>query len=475
MKQGQYLISTTLVLFGLVGCGPKPSNGDQDLRGRTLTRHPIELTKQDSRCVGKYSLGDQIQITLNLFMDEKVGATDIRFDHQIRENYVVSNGDLPIKQTIFNTKMSYTESAFYDKGQDDYNLVDTSELILGSKGEDLTICPQTKTYDTFTYEAIALSISNSITQTHAEITKNISPTKIPAISLNIAPEIKVIRSYLGGENNGVKLNYYESDNAYYDPSTQVIAFLPMSKTYQSYHSEVALWQVPMVASHEYGHHVYNSLTSLSKKTSLNCFNNRSNITALSLSNVVKKHDTSAKFAYDSINEGFADLISYYTLKESKKSVNGVACFTHNRDIGSNTFGDKTSSKKFTQSARQLIRSSKVEKKYTDCNTPNYQEVHDVGAIFAYNANYILALEFKQESERLKVLLVWLEELSKQKKNFEKLTADVVLFHSLELLYKIVLDTANSEILISHCEVLKILSFPESSYTCNYLKPKKGSQ
>lgn len=110
-------------------------------------------------------------------------------------------------------------------------------------------------YGEFTYEGVGLSISNGITKTYNTV-KAVSDIDLKPVTVNVAPiEYKDIKIH-GGPQNKQRVKGHDADNAFYAPEVKEITFLPQSEEYQREVETTPFREVAMVASHEYGHHIF---------------------------------------------------------------------------------------------------------------------------------------------------------------------------------------------------------------------------
>jgi hypothetical protein len=483
MKIVKRAIAIGIINTVLISCGV-PSKGAGSFRTPVLTKNPIWLTGQDTVCASTFSTSDEKNIYIARFLKGIIEWETINFKHQIYRNYVMASQiEAPISRTIYGEKTLREVTVHnFNPSSGDYRSLDRKSEKIVSAGSNLTLCPGTNLYDRLTYESATLNISNSITKTYNLVQKVLPETELAALTVSVAPENKTLLKFQGGARHLSQEIRYSTDNAYYSSSEQKIVFLPQSEeNFKLTKSDIAFWEVPMVASHEYGHHLFYSLFtknlgpvfSALLNDHTNCFETKikyskaSNFAAAK-SNVKSSRNNSASFATSAINEGFSDLIAFYSLDEKETSFKGVPCFTKNREVSSNRFMDGTL-KEFGKDAQEKIKDEYSQESDRDCKTPDFQQIHQVGALFAFQANRLLNKSLSNKEEKLKVILNWAKSLAKQHDELAKLNAIDYLYHSLELVH---LEALKEKSLPNQtsCEVMNsVFTENMSSFTCKYLK------
>lgn len=439
-----------------------------------ISERPVRLSKQDITCP---NIKDQEAYTIfeiDQFIDGAKVQSKISFESQVRNNYVESSiSMLPIFRTYFGMENYMVIDATYNETKGEYEFTPGKKPIHKEvgKAQKLTVCPGTERYENLSYEASGLNVSNSITKTFEAVSR-VSSFYLFPIQVNIAPITYKNVTYHKGPYNDYKIEGYETDNAYYDPSMKMITFLPQSKGFKDGLIETPFWEIPMVGSHEYGHHIFQTLVvdkiNTVMKHSEACFENKTTLrNKAAATNPSSTRDNTMKFALGSINEGFADLISYYALDEKERSLKGIMCFTKNREVGSDEFA-MGAKKAFTKSALKSMNSKLYEAPDRLCDTPDYQEIHNVGAMFAHGADKILSLNHENRDEKLGLILEWAQTFAKEYKNLEKLEVGKIMFHSLELLYKLSLEKAGETATSESCKMLAQVFPDEPGYECPYL-------
>ena len=442
-------------LIAITSCGDKKSSeADKNKRfGKTtiVGVKPNALTKQSTQCDNLIVLDEPYEFSIPQFLDGKLSYTQINFKDQVKDNYVKSPSSNPISQMVYGLDMEVIATYVFEDG--DYKVQEGFEVNFHSEEKELKVCPGDMLYKTATYESAGLNISNTITKTHAKVSNlgyNLEPVKV-----NVAPIRYLDLTFVGGDASP-RPKGYEADNAYYQAGINEITFLPQSEFYKKLRGSTPFWQMPMVGSHEYGHHIFNTFVveKIDSKISFskNCFQGHDHLYD-GLESASEKRDATSDFALRSINEGFADLIAKFTLSESESSMKAIKCFEANRDASSAVFG-KGDSKYFDEKVVSLIDSSDSIKPPESCDKPNFQEVHHVGASFAHGAYRIIRSFTSDNDISLKILMSFAEGLVKLHPNIKDKTPSDYLFESLSLVLSKAYEVTEASPSAYNCELLE---------------------
>ena len=435
----------------LIGCGAKPE--DSGATKRRLSRNPIKLTKQVKFCddsYGTFDVDSEIKFLINQFSSGTSFNRDIDFKSMLSGNYVESRFNIPVTDTYYGEESSYKVHGVYDDLTDRYLVKrgtrEVSKEIQSSSF--LEVCPSTVNYNRNTFEDSGLNINYAITKTYNAVIQADPSITLKGIKVDVAPIKKVDIILDGGPEGGTNTLRYETDNASYSPKDLKITFLPQSKEYQAgTGSKIPFWEVPMVASHEYGHHVFRTLYSDSTDSSLSvvdgCFHSGKIIGITELSSQSGTRDNKIGFAMRSINEGYADLISFYSLDITERGLKEVPCFEKNREVDYPNFSGGTK-KIFNLTALELINSSESLVTRRTCNDPDFQEIHDVGAVFAHQVDRVLSEYTYDKSLKLKIVLKWLQKLAENNSEIKYSKAGKIFFYGIELAHKVAFETIGSE-------------------------------
>ncbi len=164
----------------------------------------------------------------------------------------------------------------------------------------------------------------------------------------------------------------------------------------------------MVPSHEYGHHIFNTLfgyTNLQYQADFLGTSSDRKITN--------------KEVLHALNEGFSDLMAYYSLDRDESDLSGVPCLEFSRDVAHGIFSNG-SPKIFTQKAINTFFFTKKVRKKNNCGEINFQDIHIFGAIFAYNADKFLTLFTTSPQKKVQILTTWVLLMKKYYPEWSKL-------------------------------------------------------
>lgn len=404
----QRLLLSLLSMAFLSSCGVESqrSNALPDVdvvQPGNLTFRPLLLTKQSSQCLEKSFEQDGTEIMLNLFLSG-TRTTDIRkFFSLFNGNRIRGAENKIISQTLFSV-----HEETIPRGDMSY-----IEVIRHDKGREVTICPEEVMYERNTIESAALNASYFISKTSRAVVAADKSVNLPAIKLIVSPKIKV--TFRPSAKSQSTRTGYRADNAYYNPIEKSITFLPHSQEWRDAGITASFWEVPMVGSHEYGHHIFQTLVSPYRSGSAiqnvetHCFGKN----IVENSGAYGSNVNDKTMILSAYNEGFSDLISYYSLSDLERSLTGVTCLEVSRDVGSATFYDGVAKKFSTRALLGFLSplGFATEPEAFGCQKTNFQSIHNIGAIFAHNADKIVSSFSAEKEEKLSVTLAWAKNLA----------------------------------------------------------------
>jgi hypothetical protein len=233
--------------------------------------------------------------------------------------------------------------------------------------------------------------------------------KLKPLKIRFFPLIKSQTEQYISENQISRKSGFLTDNAYYYGHRSEIVFLPQSQEAVDNHvfAGVPLWKIPMVMAHEYGHHVFRSKVTKPLKTDL-CFDNMSKDQENIKQNFALRYVTQDT-VLSAINEGFADLFSFYTLKE-EASVEGLPCFGKDRGIKERYFSSGTA-KIFNQKVLSAFKSKMAMNIRMHCEIhTNFQDIHMVGAVWAHFVDSLLTKANFSNEQKLNFILNWVKKI-----------------------------------------------------------------
>lgn len=402
----------------VTACGGGSSSNKSPIEkviSTSYTNEPLFLKKQNTECRSKKFDGDIIY-SLYLHLDgqdifEKVDFSPLITQLFLRDNEVIA-------RTNYGEKVELITSS---RG---------TRLLTLANPMSVTICPDEDHYAQGTVESAALNAAHIIKKTRTSFKRAVKDIEVAPITLNISPAI--IESTISTNEMGknVKTSRYWTDNALYMPDSKSITFLPHSQEMKNNGLTVNFWEVPMIASHEYGHHLFQSIYSskTSAAHSIGCFDH------------VKKEKSRIKNksygfrlveiekVMTAFNEGFADLIAYYTLGTEERSVKGIMCLEVTRDVGSSTLIDGKS-KVLSDSVIETFFSWSEE--LSSCESPSYQEVHVFGAVIAHSMERFMSEFTSSEKEKIQNIVAWIKFLNSNQKRLKDLKPKLFLTETME--------------------------------------------
>lgn len=410
----------SLVAIGLslliTSCGKtiKTKGSNPVMRFNSLSMHPVVLNKQLSRCNrGVFLEGEKI-FNVQRLLNGSVVNEKVDLEEYLRDSRLVdANKDILNKHIYGYKKETVFKVVYYD--EDTYDILEQRDDVT-HEGDANTICPGNMSYERNSYENVGIIVSNALNKTKSAISAVIDD-EIASVELSLTPleytEIKV--------SDGAGRVYrddkgYKTDNAYYSPSELKIVFLPQSQeVIDAGMFGKPFWEVPMVASHEYGHHIFSTLYpnfdpdyEASAKLHFECFDNRFS-GEKSLNHISNSRTVTRNEIRGGLNEGVADLIAQYTLSERENYLGDLNCFKGNREVKSATFYDGTV-KKFNSSNVSRMFSS-IEYETSSCNITNVQQIHHIGAVFAHATDAIQSAYELTNTEKLENTLNWIKALN----------------------------------------------------------------
>lgn len=293
--------------------------------------------------------------------------------------------------------------------------VDASQDSSESSGDNLIYC-QNQELERESLEHVALDAISTLDKSIFMLSTIGLFEPVAAIEVYAHPTLETTTNVYANEDRSTIL-YTETqtmtDNAFY--YNNGLYFIPHSKDYKDYvgSRHIDFWEIPFVASHEYGHHLFNTFFyGNGKKKSFKdaidhaCFTGRELMVELFDSQEAQAaREITVETVLGAFNEGFADLFAQYSLDKASSSLVGVIGFEVEREVES-IFLASGRAKVFTDFEAQAFFST-VELDRRDPKSP-YQEIHTVGAIFASIFNQVLEKGELSHPQRLTVVINWLK-------------------------------------------------------------------
>jgi hypothetical protein len=337
------------------------------------------------------------------------------------------------------------EVAEYSKRKDIARI--TLEHSVIGNGRSVKLCQEAQTIPANTQEGAAVSMKTDAVAAH-DLYESIRsqgrialPTLKP-IYLNAVIKETIIDRQVDRKKEATETVAYSTDNAAFMPGENpTLLSYPQSQDAQRYNLNggLPLWQVAGVFQHEFGHYIFQVLMIddgasfksykeyAAKNPDLHLFQTppssfariaetpilRSNFT-----NFIRTQD----FFIGSLNEGFADLWAYYTMKQPTNMFE-ISCFSQNRNVASPVFynginktWDETLWNKTFLSDLASEFSWESNSPIENCNRPIFLDIHTIGAAIAHTADAVFTAAAQaqpdQDASRLKaeMALNWLKSL-----------------------------------------------------------------
>ena len=448
-------ISSLLLAVLVAGCGKKPDEkSDSPVKPRevtatTLSQNPLPLNSQKmkSACsVDKYE-DAQKNLSLALFIRGQEVEEERLFTGLIDGLLVRDIGSKIITQSRKGMSIVYTYVSTDD--------VITGDRFLLSAPSAISICPDKAKYEKGTAESAALNATFYISKVNRKVSELLPSVMIPSVTVEIAPLIKKAFSVVIKGEVVWSFEAFETDNAYYMPGVNPsITFLPHSEEFRKAGMNFSFWDVPMVAAHEYGHHIFQSIhpgpmNEMSLKSCFGKFHALSEETEV----VPEKRVVKIDDVLGALNEGFADLVSFYSLDDNERGLKGVNCLEITRDVGSRVFADGKP-KIFSSLALSEFFSETVSPPSESCETANFQGIHHIGAIFAHSTDRLLSASTDTKDQRLAIVLNWLQEMKLRQRAMKALTPSEFLQESFKLMVDVIVAKTDSKLDPPECEIMK---------------------
>lgn len=295
------------------------------------------------------------------------------------------------------------------------NTVDVTQDSKESTGENLVYC-QNQELERETLEHVALDVISTLDKSIFMLSTIGLFEPVAPIEVFAHPTLETTTNvylYTDRSNAVYSQTQTMTDNAFY--YNNGLYFIPHSEDYKNYVGDrhVDFWEIPFVASHEYGHHLFNTFFyGNEKKKSFRetiehvCFTGRELMMELfNLEDEVTPRDISVETVLGAFNEGFADLFAQYSLDKASSSLVGVVGFETEREVDSLFLASGRAKVFTTFEAEAFFLDVELERR--DPRAP-FQEIHTIGAVFASIFNQVLEQGELSHPERLRVVINWLK-------------------------------------------------------------------
>lgn len=419
------LLGLLTVAVAAPGCAKKTKHsGDGVSRYNRVSVNPVRITTQVKNCSRVQAQSANKLFSLDLFLDGRYLDKQLDFTGILNNQRLRStSSNKIITDTDYNYEQLAIYSGYYDQAQ---GRILKGELIGGNiitDEKDVTICPGVSDYNKNTVENASLSINYTITKTNNKV-KTLFPT------MDIEPvTVKVTPLYGEKVKAGKRTQTsYMTDNAFYLPTDNTIQFLPQSKEGLALgvFGKIPVWEIPMVASHEYGHHLFATIyprsqsaeEELSLKGHELCFDNRVDHVHHA-KHVTRNKNVDFDTVLGAFNEGFADLVSFYSLENDERALTDIKCMETSRDVDSSIFHDGVS--KTFDSDNLDIFFGVADQETKSCGEADFTGIHDIGAVFAHAVDSIMSLYSSNKDTKLKVTINWLKKLNEKHYDLDALS------------------------------------------------------
>ncbi len=446
-------LSSLLVALLVVGCGKKANEKSNapvkpsEVSATKLSQNPLPLNsnKMKSACsVEKYEEA-QKNFNLSLFLRGEEVQEERMFSGLIDGLFVRDIGSKIITESHKGESIVYTYTSTDDVITGDKKLISSPSII--------SICPDKERYEKGTAESAALNATFYISKVNKKVSELLPSVVIPTVTIEISPMIKKALSVVIKGEVVWSYEAFETDNAYYMPGNNSITFLPHSEEFRKSGMTFSFWEVPMVAAHEYGHHIFQTLNpgpthAPGLKSCFGKFHVEGDTETESEKRIVSNDDV-----LGALNEGFADLVSFYSLENNERGLKGVNCLQISRDVGSKVFADGKP-KIFNSEVLTSFFSDKAEPQAESCDVSNFQGIHILGAVFAHGADRLLSLSTDTKDQRLAIVLNWLQEMKNRSAVMNTLKPQDFLLESFKLFIEVTVARTDSKLDQAECDLLK---------------------
>jgi hypothetical protein len=421
----QFMVCLFFLIF-LAGCGQPETKvkSNEGIFPTTYTNTPLFLKVQNTTCRTNSFRGFETKFNLHLFMKGKKENQTHDFSPMLQELFL--RDGLVISDSLTGEKIE---------------IMDNNKSYLRVSPTSIKICPGENEYAPDTVESAALNTTYFINKSNLRFTSIVTDVTVLPITLNISPSImrSTLEKSLSGETT--KTSTFMTDNAFYMPARKSVTFLPHSLDMRKLGMKTSYWEIPFVASHEYGHHLFEMIykdTQALGPDMLDCFGHSHSRNDKRLNKMLGQRKVRIDDVLNSYNEGFADLMAWYTLDPKERNFKGVKCLEVSRDVSSPRFFNGKL-KAFSKEALQSFFSNYSDNSLRSCEEHRYQDTHILGAIFAHNADLFLSELTSSDDEKLAAVVAWAKKLKAERKKYLLASAEKFLEETVKLFMKMGLE------------------------------------
>jgi len=330
----------------------------------------------------------------------------------------------------------------------------------GALGLPLKICNTAADLGQKSIETVALATAYAVEKSHAFYSAT-THLKLDPIVLNILPTYHII--------DGTNARYF-ANNASFSPLFKELTMYPQSQRAAAA-GEVAMWEMPMVGAHEFGHYVFSQHfpSAYSKRKNYRTtFWQEPKARTGGYANIMNKslvgnRVVNNELIIDALSEGFADLYGFYTQNEKARGLAGSRCFHRTRSVKSSTFYNGDLKTLDSRTLNLFLSNNIASLKVEHCADPDYQEIHSIGAIIAYGVNELWSQTTSSAHEKAKLLVQWLDKLEEEFSSFQNNPPRIFFNVVVDLAIKLVRVGSFSD---NQCSVIKEV-FPDFNNENSY--------
>lgn len=394
-------IASSLIFFLIVSCGV-PGGGPRGSRALNYTRDPLSstanfLVKEMKTC--RESRQNYVY-EIPVFKDREDIFEEKDFRHLLDGNTLRDPRGRSIHSVTYESEYNFV----LDSTGADARMALTSY----TPGKELEICPDVSRFKSNSFESAGLSSAFYIDRMFQRVGRVLT-RRIPPVSIEVGS--KVINERLNMREGKLYLTpVYAVDNAMYLPDAKKIIFVPHGFEIRKTNFSSNFWQVPVIPSHEYGHHVFNLLSPDSRSSRgvlTHCFGEKLEKSTLIEIDSSGERQIGVDTVRGALNEGFADLLAYYSLDRDERSTIYVPLLSFNRDVESPNFNIGEPKNFQDKALARFFSSSRAPRSILDVD---YQDIHIIGAIFAHRVYKLLESSVIKEEARMEFLLDWARDL-----------------------------------------------------------------
>lgn len=375
-------------------CGSQKRLRDQDIPGKSMhpfkfpfRNHILEYSIFDPECQGSASDTALLGLPVGVYSEG-----------EIRERSMprsVSSGLLgltskPVIETSYGlTTLRRFEHQVVD-GQE--TVIAGDSLSLLDKGDALRVCQVDDVFPRNSVEGVAATTNYLVDRTwkfYQEL-----PSTILLQPLRIEVLIQMVDHHSFEADPGKSYNTYKTDNAAYGRLKDIPRLFIFPRSQEAldlgFFTKFALWESPIVMSHEFSHHIFSSYmdeSSQKNKELLSAYITQKKPTPY-WSKERREINYSERILFlTAIDEGFADLFATYANGDKPDLLEDHSCLEKNRDIKYSSF-EGAIRKDLTSSIIDQFRNETAPAP-SDCRYPDFNDVHTIGAIWSHGLDKIM--------------------------------------------------------------------------------------